>query len=296
MIASKQPRWHHWLVFFAPALILYTVFMVWPLLDSLRWSFFAPQPDNPGSYVYVGLENYRQFFSGPSAEGFWTAFSNTIKFLAIIMFVGNPLALLLATLLTSPRLRWAATYRTIIFVPTVLSVIIAGWVWQLMLNPLWGIINDILMGVGLEDAIPKAGWLGTSGVALIVVALVATWQFVGLPMILFLAALAGIDDELLDCAQVDGASSWVVFWRIKLPLILPTVGLVVILTIILNFPAFDIQRVMGGRDSFLLANLFYSSFAESRTSGAVVSSIMFVIVGTVGLSYFFVFQRYLSRV
>jgi raffinose/stachyose/melibiose transport system permease protein len=296
MTTSKQARWHHFLVFIAPAIILYTVFMIWPLLDSLRWSFFAPQTDNPGSYVYVGLDNYSHFFNGYNADGFWRAFANTIKFLTIMMFLGNPLALLLATLLASPRLRYVTIYRMVIFVPTVLSVIIAGWVWLLMLNPLWGIINDILIAVGLENAIPDAGWLGTPGVALNVVALVATWQFIGLPMILFLAALIGIDNELLDAAKVDGASSWVIFWRIKFPLILPTVGLVVILTIILNFPAFDIQQAMGGRDSFLLANLFYRSFARSMTSGAVVSSIMFAIVSTIGLIYFSVFQRRLVRV
>lgn len=289
-----RPRWHHLLIFISPALILYTIFMIWPLMDSLRMSFYAPVVGQSDSYIFVGFDNYKQVLAFRDAP-VQKALANTLKFIAIIMFVGNPLALLLASLLASTKLRWRQFYRTAIFIPTIMSVVIAGWVWQLMLNPLWGIINDILSTLWLESVIPPRGWLGTSGVALVVVALVATWQFIGLPTILFLATLVSIDDELIEAAQVDGASSWALFWKVKFPLILPEVGQVIILTIILNFPAFDITQVMGGRDTFLIANYFYYAYARNPLNASVISGIMFAIVASASLIYFFGFQRRLVR-
>lgn len=291
MNSKVRPRWHHLFVFIAPAFTLYTIFMAWPLLDSLRMSLYAPVAEG---YTFVGFENYLHILT--RYEGFLgDTLMNTFKFLGIIMFVGNPIALLLASLLASTNLRWKQFYRTAIFIPTLMSVVIAGWVWTLMLNPLWGIVNDVLIAIGLEGFIPSTGWLGTPGIALVIIALVATWQFIGLPMLLFLAALVNIDEELLDAARVDGASALGLFWKIKFPLILPELGQVVILTIILNFPAFDIQQVMDGQDATLVANYFYYAYAENPTDATVIGGIMFAIVGGASLIYFLIFQRRLVR-
>ncbi len=193
------------LFFLAPAVIVYSLFLTLPLLDSLRASFYSQQAD--GTQTYVGLQNFQQLLNDPGGtnydERFFNAIGNNIRFSAIFMLVQNPLALLLAVLLTSRNLKGSAIYRTILFTPTTLSIVIIGWIWTLMLNPLWGIINNLFKGIGLADAIPKEGWLGSPALALTVVALVGVWQYVGLPMILFLAALLGIDEELSDAARVD---------------------------------------------------------------------------------------------
>lgn len=286
-----RPHWHHLIIFIAPALIIYTIFMAWPLIDSLRISFFASTSDGSS---FVGLENYAHILSRNDGA-IKIILMNTLKFLGIIMFVGNPIALFLASLLASTNLRWKYFYQTTLFIPTVMSVVIAGWVWTLMLNPLWGIVNTAFTTVGLDSLIPSTGWLGTSGIALLIIALVATWQFIGLPMVLFLAALVNIDEELLEAAMVDGASTLELFWKIKFPLILPEVGQVVILTIILNFPAFDIQQVMGGRDATLMANVFYYAYGRNPTDATVIGGIMFAIVGGASLIYFLIFQRRLVR-
>ena len=112
-----------------------------------------------------------------------------------------------------------------------------------MFNPTWGVIYSIARSVGVA---PPGGWLGIPSTALTAVALVAVWQFAGMPMILFLAAFLGIEDEVIDAAHIDGASGWQTFWQVRLPLILPTVGLVVILTFTAIFVAFDIVFVMEG--------------------------------------------------
>ncbi len=293
----------------APAIIIYSLFLTLPLLDSLRASFYTQNSD--GSQVFVGLENFSRLISDPMATDysghFLNAILNNIRFFVIFMAVQNPVALLLAALLTTHSLKGRAIYRTILFTPTTLSVVIIGWIWTLMLNPLWGIINNIFKGVGLGSLIPKEGWLGSPALALTVVALVGVWQYIGLPMILFLAALLGIDEELGDAARVDGANAWQVFWRIKFPLILPTVGIVAILTFVGNFSAFDNVYVMQGSQAGpnfrtdLLGTFFYRTLfgaagqLPNQAMGATIATMMFLIILVGVLIYFFIAQRRLIR-
>src|ERR1051326_8760976 len=217
----------HVLVFLAPAVLLYTLFMVFPLINSLRLSFYNIGEQNQMSFN--GLQNYIKLFTDSNfAPFFWRALKNNFVFFAIHMLVQNPIGLLLAALLAEGgRLR--NFFRTIIFMPTVLSVVIIGFIWQLILNPLWGVAQSMLKAVGLGSWF--APWLGKPETALLTVSLISVWQFVGIPMILFYAALIGIPEELMEAARVDGASAWDTFWRIKFPLILPTVGIVGVLTL-----------------------------------------------------------------
>jgi raffinose/stachyose/melibiose transport system permease protein len=309
MQSKPRARWHQLLVFLAPAIIIYSVFMAWPLLDSLRLSLYEQQQD--GSQLFVGLANFSKLFNDPNQtdydKEFFGAIIHNFHFFAIFMLVQNPVALLLAALLSSKGLKGAAIYRTVIFSPTTLSIVIIGWIWTLMLNPLWGIINNIFKGIGLESAIPDEGWLGSPDLALTVVALVGVWQYVGLPMILFLAALVGIDDDLLEAARVDGASPWDVFWRIRFPLILPTIGIVTILTFVGNFSSFENVFVMQGSQAGpdyrtdLLGTFFYrttfGNFAilPNPSMGTTIATMMFAIILTGVVIYLFVAQRRLIR-
>src|SRR5712691_10650572 len=107
----NSPRWHHLVFFIGPALLLYTLFMAWPLLDSLRLSFYQQQVD--GSQVFIGLSNFNKLFGDPQySDRFWGALAHNFQFFAVFMIVQNPVALLLAALLTSQRLKGAAIYRT----------------------------------------------------------------------------------------------------------------------------------------------------------------------------------------
>ncbi|HKG53078.1 MAG TPA: sugar ABC transporter permease, partial [Anaerolineales bacterium] len=235
----------HVLVFLAPAVLLYTLFMVVPLINSLRLSFFEIVKQNQQSFV--GLQNYIKLFTDSNfAPFFWRALRNNFVFFAVHMLVQNPIGLLLAALLAEGG-RIRDFFRTIIFMPTVLSVVIIGFIWQLILNPLWGVAESMLKAVGLGAWFGP--WLGKPESALVTVALISVWQFVGIPMILFYAALIGIPDELTEAARVDGATAWDTFWRVKFPLILPTVGIVGILTFVGNFNAFDLIYTMKGANA-----------------------------------------------
>lgn len=306
---SIRPPWHALLVFIAPALLIYTIFMVYPLFDSMRLALYQQQTD--GTQVWVGLENIGRLFNDTRAtdydERFFNALIHTFHFFAVFMVFQNPIGLLLAALLSLQGLRYAGLFRAILFTPTTLSIVIIGWIWTLMLNPLWGIVNALFEGVGLGGLIPNAGWLGDPNVALTVVALVGVWQYVGMPMILFLAALVGINPDLVEAAKVDGATGWDIFWRIKFPLILPTAGVVAILTFTANFVAFDNVFVMQGTQAGpdfatdILGTLFYrvtfggTTQLANPSMGAAIATMIFLIILVGVLLYFFFIRPRLIR-
>ncbi|MFO7320791.1 MAG: sugar ABC transporter permease [Chloroflexota bacterium] len=298
----RKPFPIHIIVFLAPAVIIYTAFMIFPLLDSLRLSLYAP--GESGEYVFVGLNNYQRLLTEPLwAPRFFGALKNNLVFFAIHMLVQNPIGLFLASLLSSQFIKGRAIYRTLIFTPTVLSVVLVGFIWRLILNPLWGISGDILGLFGIENQ----PWLGLETTALPVLSLVSVWQYVGIPMMLFLAALISIPDELIEAARVDGATAWHVFWKIKFPLILPTVGIVAVLTFVGNFNAFDLiyttQRATAGPNfaTDILGTFFYRTFfgiqlqPGNPTMGATIAGMMLLIILAGVLLYLFTFQRRLLK-
>ena len=210
---ARKPFPVHIFVFLAPAVIIYTIFMVYPLLNSLRLSFFTVSDQKVETFV--GLQNYITLLTDPdNAKSFWNAFQNNLVFFAIHMLVQNPIGLLLAALLASGG--WGRRfYRTTLFMPTVLSVVIIGFIWQLILNPLWGVAESLLKLVKLGFLFKP--WLGLPATALMTVSLISVWQFVGIPMILFYTALIGIPEELVEAAHVDGASGWQYFLAHQIP-------------------------------------------------------------------------------
>lgn len=289
----------HIIVFLAPAVIIYTLFMVYPLLDSLRLSFFS---NVDGKEIFVGLKNYVQLMTDPNWKPrFWGALKNNLIFFAIHMLVQNPVGLALAALISMRSLTGRNIYRAIFFMPTILSFVVVGFVWQLMLSPLWGIAKDMMNIFHLGQYFQP--WLGLEGSALIVLSLISVWQFVGIPMMLIYAALIGIPDELIEAALIDGANHWNIFWRVKFPIILPTIGMVGILTFVGNFNAFDLvyttQGALAGPNfsTDLMGTLFYRTFFGQQlqvgnpTMGATVASMMFLIILIGVLLYMFGWQR-----
>ena len=278
-----------WIMFLVPGLVIYTVFMAFPLFNSMRLSFYQGEGLVPTQFV--GLQNYVDLLTMPLwRDRFFNAVGNTFIFFFIHMTVQNTLGLLFASLLRSSRMRGRHIYRAIIFIPATLSVLVTGFLWTLILNPRWGMLNQILDGIGL-GALARP-WLGEPNLALPVIALVSSWQWVGLPTMMFLAGLLNISEELLEAARVDGASSWQVFWKIKLPLLKPVIGIVSVLTFIGNFNAFDVVFAMAtargepGYATDLLATFFYRTAIAGEHPvaqpnmgvGAAVATLTFLIL------------------
>ncbi|AKJ26780.1 ABC transporter permease [Caldimonas brevitalea] len=290
--------------FLLPALAVYSVFSAGPLIDTLRLGLYIT--DETGAKHYAGLANFHTLLTDPGwSDGFWNAMGNNVEFFLIHMAAQNPIGLLLAALLSQRGVKGAAAYRTVLFLPTLLSVVIIGFVWQLILSPLWGVAERMLGWVGLEGLFQP--WLGEEGSALATLSLVSVWQFIGIPMMLIYAALIAIPDEIVEAAVVDGAGPWRVFWSVRLPLILPTLGLVTILTFVANFNAFDLIYAVKGAvagpnySTDILGTFFYRTFfgyqsqVGSPTMGAAVATLMFlVILSGVGV-YFYAVQRRLQR-
>ena len=293
------------LVFFlGPAVLVYSLFSVYPLLATILNSLYSRQSD--GSYLWNGLGNFHTLLFDPTWSGpFWNAPRNNFVFFLIHMCVQNPIGLLLAALLSLPRLRFRATYRTLIFMPTMLSVVVIGFAWQLILSPLWGITKMFLGFFGLGFLF--APWLGVESSALITVSLISVWQFVGIPMILIYTALLAIPDELIDAATVDGLNQFQAFIWVKLPLIWPTIGLVSILTFVNNFNAFDLIYAMKGAlagpnfSTDIMGTLFYRTFFGNQlqlgdpSMGSTIATMMLIIILIGVMAYLFLVQRRIQR-
>jgi raffinose/stachyose/melibiose transport system permease protein len=295
-------RWHI-LIFLAPAVFIYTAVMILPLFGTLQLSLFTKT--ETGS-AFTGLDNFRKLFGDKIwSKPFWNALWNNIIFFIIHMLVQNPIGLLLAALLSQTRLRFRGFYRASLFLPTILSFVIVGFVWKLILSPTWGVAPSILDVFGLKWLF--APWLGREASALIALSLISVWQFIGIPMLLIYAALLSIPQEITEAADCDGITGMKQFFKIKLPLIWPTIGMVSILTFVGNFNAFDLiyvsQGALAGPNfaTDLLGTYLYRTFFGFQLQlgdpymGATIASMMFAIILTGVAVYLFFIQTRLTR-
>lgn len=262
-LSPQKKRWqlkNSWFLYTIPALIVYIWFMAFPLFNSMRLSLYTGSGFIPTQFV--GFQNYIDLFTEPVfRDRLIGAFLHTCLLFAICMGVQNTLGLLFANIL-SGSLKGSSIFRTIIFLPATISVLVTGFLWRLILNPHWGAVNQLLVLLGFKQ-FSGFPWLGEPKIAMIIVGLVTAWQWVGIPTMIFLAGFQGIPDDLYEAAGIDGASGTQVFWRIKLPLLIPVIGLVSILTFVGNFNAFDIVFAMenaNGSPEYstdIMGTLFY---------------------------------------
>ncbi|MBO6538724.1 MAG: sugar ABC transporter permease [Rhizobiaceae bacterium] len=299
----KRPTRWHIAVFLAPAVLVYTAIMILPLFGTLQLALFK---EIDKELVFVGIDNFKTLFGDPRwSESFWNALRNNTWFFVVHMLVQNPIGILLAALLSSPKLRMAAYYRTAIFIPTILSFVIVGFAWKLILSPLWGVAPTLLDAVGLKSLF--APYLGKEEYALTTLSLISVWQFVGIPMMLIYAALLSIPDEILEAAECDGITGMAQFWRIKLPLILPSIGIISVLTFVGNFNAFDLiytaQGALAGPNfsTDVLGTFLYRTFFGFQLQlgdpnmGSAIATAMFVIILCGVCIYLFGIQTRLRR-
>jgi raffinose/stachyose/melibiose transport system permease protein len=255
---SKTAAKSVWILYLIPALAFYIVFMAWPLLDSLRLSLYTGSAGIGRSFA--GLENFKKLFTAEQySQRYWGAFGHTLYFFLIHLAFQNVLGIFFATLLTNKSMQGRAFYQTVIFIPVTFAVLVTGYLWKLLLNPVWS--GPFLQKIGLEFLVRP--WLGEGSTALTMVALVSCWQWIGIPCMMFVAALQNISEDYFEAAVIEGANAWQIFWNIKLPLIKPVAGMIAILTFVNNFNAFDIvfsmENVNGAPNyaTDLMGTLFY---------------------------------------
>jgi len=229
-----EQRWSY--LFIAPAVLLFIVFVLGPVIASFYWSF--TDYNGIAAPKWVGLQNYRTIFFGDPR--FWTAIRNTVLYTAGVIPPAVILSLLLA-LAVDQRIRFKNFFRVIYFIPMVTSVIALSVIWKwLFAGEKYGLINHLLILAGLKPV----DWLMSPVWTLPAIMIISIWASLGYNMILFLAGLQTIPTTVYEAADMDGANVWEKFWNITLPLLKPTMVFVVIIGVIASFQVFEQIYIM----------------------------------------------------
>lgn len=272
------------LFFVTPALLLIAMFMLVPIIQAVRfsvynWKGFGPLVD------FVGLQNYVRVLQN---EVFTDALVHNLVIIAGSIIIQLPLGLAIALLLNR-KMKIQGLLRTIIFVPYVLSEVIAGVVWFQLLQPQYGLIDTVLAKLGIQG--PAQGWLGTPDLALWTVLIVLTWKYLGLAVILFLAGLQGVPDELYEAAQIDGASWWQIQRKITIPLLGPTLRTWGFLSMVGSLQLFDMVWILTGggpaNSTTTMATFLVSEGTKRQNFGvaSAASVILFIVALILAVSY-----------
>lgn len=225
-------------LFVAPFLLLFAVFLAWPLARSLVMSLYRFH--GPNLHRYIGLENYRFLFRQDIA--FWGAAANTVAFTVAYVCLSVPLSLGLAMVLSSRRVRWPAVFRFAFFSTYLVGNVFVAVLFGLMLGPKRGLVNRLVQLVW--PSAPQIAFLTTPNLAMPVVLAAALWLTVGFGMVYFLAALKAVDPELYEAAEVDGAGRWAKFRHITLPGIRPVMVFLILFATIGGLQLFELPYVL----------------------------------------------------
>lgn len=224
-------------LFLFPNMLIFAVFTIWPAINGFNMSLYASS--NGRTFTFVGLNNYEQIFS--DAE-FWGVVRNTVIFAIAYVVLGTVLAVATAVLVNT-QLRGRTFFRAVFFIPVLVSPVVVGLIWNWMLERQNGLVNIALGAVG----IPPIPWLIDGTWAMVAIILVGIWMQMGFYMLILLAGLQAIDPALYEAARIDGASAWEQFRAITLPLLQPSMVVVVVLATIHGFQSFDfIWTLTGG--------------------------------------------------
>ena len=266
--------------FALPALAIYVTFLVYPALQSLFFSFTNWDGLSP-TYDMVGLQNYVSLLDDPVVL---QAMVNNAIWTVVTISVPVVLGLLLAMALNG-KVRGKPVLRLLFYMPAVMPLVAVASIWGWLYNPQYGAVNAALRAIGL-DALAQP-WLGQDSTALAAVMVPAIWLRVGFPMLLYLAALQGINAEMYEAATVDGASRWQQFWSITMPSLRPAHYIVLALSLIDSFKVFDLIYAMtyGGpgtatqvMGTWMYANVFQYYQAGYGTAIAVVITVVAIAV------------------
>ena len=266
------------LAFIAPALILYVLFIIVPTVSSVYYSFTSWDGISP-DVKFIGLANYKEIFT---SARFGNALKNTIILPVFISVLENAFALALAVLVDN--IRWGKNFfRSAFYIPVLISGIVSGFIWKIMYNYNFGAINSILTQIGLGDF--RQDWLGNTALTLIMIGVVLVWKGAGYYMIIYLASLQSVSTDVIEAAEIDGASPWQRFRMITIPLISGAFTINFTLSLINGLKVFDQINVMtDGGPGFTSETLVYLLYKVGFTEGrqgfgtAVGIMLLFIII------------------
>lgn len=273
-------------LYILPSLFVYAVFVLWPVLDTLRLSFYEWDGVSPPSFT--GFSNYLRLLKD---QVFHLALRNNLLFIAFYTLFPIAFALFLTALMTRRRFWGLSFFRAGLFVPYVMSMVVVGVVWRWIYNPAFGPLNQLLQAIGLGSwARP---WLGDFNLALPAVGVVGTWVQYGFCMVLFIAGVQRIDEALYDAAKIDGANELQQFWHVTLPGLRSEISIALVTTLITALKIFDLVFVTTrggpGNQTMVVSLWLYNNAFQINRVGyaaaiAVVLTIMILLISYVVLT------------
>ncbi|PNR89475.1 glycerol-3-phosphate transporter permease [Petrotoga sp. 9T1HF07.CasAA.8.2] len=268
----------------APTLIIIALFIYWPAINSFLMSFYKISPFGD-KRIFAGLDNYIKLFED---EAYWDALKITFIYIVLSVIIVIILGYLIAQLLDN-KVFGVRIYRTLIFVPYVISFTIGGALWTFMLNPVAGHVNYILSRITGESI----NWLNQVPYALISVIVSSVWKMLPFSIIFYLAGLQSISESIIESSLIDGANVWQRMWKIKFPMLSPITFYLVIMNITHGmFESFGIIDIMTrggplGSTTTLIYKLYQDAFFFQKTSLAAAESvILFIIMSIITFLYF----------
>ncbi len=225
------------LAFLLPNFIGFLIFTLLPVISSLALSFFGWDLINPPQFA--GFSNFAELFRNDPL--FWKVMGNTALY-TVMTVPGTLVMALILALLVNQKLRGRIVYRFIYFLPVVTSSVAVALVWNWMYNPDFGLVNSFLSLFG----IPQVNWLTDPNTAMFAISLVSIWSGAGYNMVLYLAGLQDIPQQLYEACELDGAGAFQKFFSVTLPLLTPTTFFVLVMSLIGSFQVFDLVYMMTG--------------------------------------------------
>lgn len=277
-MARKKRKWQPYaLLFILPSFILYSLFVIAPTLSSVYLSFTSW--DGVSSDIrYIGFANFVEIWHSDRVHN---ALKNTLLMTVVLVILENVTAIVLAMLVD--QVRWFRNlFRSVFYFPVLLSGIVMGFVWTIILNYNFGVINQLLSLLGLDSLI--VDWLGNPQYAMISIILSTVWKSAGYYMIIYLAGLQSIPADLSEAASIDGANRWEQFRHITFPLLAGAMTVCSVLSMISSLKIFDQIAVMtDGGPGFATETLTYIiykvGFGEMRQGfGTAMALVLFLII------------------
>ena len=270
-------------VFSLPAVALLIAFLVVPIIYTVYYSVFQYQVMRPNDITFIGFENYHKLITD---SDFWISLKNTFYFTIIVVPVQCTLALALA-MLVSKKFKGVSVFRTMYFSPQLTSMVVIAVLWTVLYNsnPNTGLINALLVNLGLEPI----NFLTNERTAMNSIIFMSAWQGAGYQMMIFLAGLQGIPRDQYEAASVDGATPWQQFWYITIPNLKGTIKYVIMITMIQAMKLFTQPYVMtqgGPRNSTktMVYYIYTQGFQKGNFGYACsVAAVFFVIVVAMSL-------------
>ena len=263
-------------VFVLPTLLAFTIGFIIPFIQGLYLSFC--QFTTVNNATFTGLSNYQSALADSS---FLSSFKFTVMFAVASIVLINVIAFVLALLLTR-QLKGTNVFRTIFFMPNLIGGIVLGYIWQILINCILSIVGQPLLALN-----SSAGYWG--------LIILMCWQQIGYMMIIYIAGLQNVSDDLIEAAAIDGATPWETLWKVKLPMVMPSITICVFLTLTNSFKLFDQNLALTGGDpnhmtEMMALNIYQTFYARAGAqwkglgqSKAVLFCLLVIVISMIQL-------------